>query len=400
MADTGYNFDTIIDRHNTNAVKIDLAHLFGKPEDALPLWVADMDFPTAPEILDALHEKVNHGIFGYSSCDRAFFEAVKHWQKTEHSFDIERRHIVTTPGVVFALSCAIKAFSAEGESVIIQPPVYYPFKNMIEANNRKVVTSPLFERDGKWQMDFSDFEQKIIDNDVKLCILCSPHNPVGRVWTKDELQHLADICLRHHVIVFSDEIHNDFIIPPHTHTVFATLSEEVADSCIVSTSASKTFNLAGLQFSINFIKNPALRKRFHDERDKTGYDEPSLMGLIATKAAYEYGKPWLDALKQYLSENVAYVRRFLTERLPNVRLVEPEGTYLVWLDFSKLGLSDDELDNFIVHRAKLWLDRGVMFGQEGEQYQRINIATPRPLLREALERLEKAVNGLQTLSFS
>ena len=384
-----YEFNKITDRHNTNAVKLDLAVARGKPADVLPLWVADMDFPTAPEILQALHEKINHGIFGYSVPNERFYEAVKNWQKSEHNYDVERRWIVTTPGVVFAITSAIRAFTKENEAVIIQTPVYYPFKNMIEANNRKLVTSSLFEKDGKWHIDFEDFEEKIIKNSVKLFILCSPHNPVSRVWTREELSRLSEICLRHNVIVFADEIHNDFIIPPNEHTVFANISPESADNCIISTSASKTFNLAGLQFSVNFIKNPELKSKFRMERDKTGYDEPSLMGIVATQAAYENGKPWLTTLRQHLSENLAYLRTFLRENLPKVHLIEPEGTYLIWLDFSEYGYSDTELDDLLVNKAKLWLDRGTMFGPEGEGYQRINIATPRPILQEALERIQK-----------
>ena len=382
-----YDFNKITDRKNTNAIKYDLAVARGKPADVLSLWVADMDFPTAPAILGALHEKVNHGIFGYSVPGEDFYEAVKNWQKTEHNFDIARHWVVTTPGVVFAISCAIKAFTREGEAVIIQTPVYYPFKNMILANNRKLVTSSLFEKDGKWHIDFEDFEKKIVENDVKLFILCSPHNPVGRVWTREELTRLSEICLKHKVIVFADEIHNDFVFEPNKHTVFSTISKEAAENSIVSTSASKTFNLAGLQFSINFIQNPALKKKFHDERDKTGYDEPSLMGFVATKAAYEHGKEWLSELKQHLAANLNFVRDFVAKNLPKARLIEPEGTYLLWLDFSAYGYSDSELDDIIVNKAKVWLDRGTMFGIEGEGYQRINIATPRPILQEALERI-------------
>lgn len=384
-----YDFNQITVRKNTNAIKYDLAVARGKPADVLPLWVADMDFPTAPAILEALHEKVNHGIFGYSVPGEAFYEAVKNWQKTEHDFEIARHWVVTTPGVVFAIACAIKAFTREGEAVIIQTPVYYPFKNMILANNRKLVTSSLFEKDGKWQIDFDDFEKKIVENDVKLFILCSPHNPVGRVWSREELTRLSEICLKHNVIVFADEIHNDFVFEPNKHIVFSTISKEAAWNSVISTSASKTFNLAGLQFSVNFIQNPVLKKKFHDERDKTGYDEPSLMGFVATQAAYKHGKDWLTALKKHLVENLDFVRNFVKENLPKVRLIEPEGTYLLWLDFSAYGYSDSELDNLIVNKAKVWLDRGTMFGCEGEGYQRINIATPRPILEEALKRIEK-----------
>lgn len=386
-----YDFNTVTDRHGTNAVKYDLAVARGKPADVLSLWVADMDFPTAPEILEALHEKVSHGIFGYSVPDERFYETVKRWQKTEHNFDVERRWVVTTPGVVFAIACAIKAFTKEGEAVLIQTPVYYPFKNMILANNRKLVTSSLFEKDGKWQIDFDDFERKITENDVKLFILCSPHNPVSRVWTREELERMSQICIRHNVIVFSDEIHNDFVFEPNKHTVYSTLSKEAAEHSVVATSASKTFNLAGLQFAVNFIQNPALKKKFHDERDKTGYDEPSLMGFVATQAAYEHGKEWLTALKAHLASNRDFVRTFVKEKLPKARLIEPEGTYLLWLDFSAYGYSDSELDDLIVNKAKVWLDRGTMFGIEGEGYQRINIATPRAILKEALERIAGVV---------
>ena len=382
-----YDFNTITDRRNTNAIKFDLALARGKPADVLPLWVADMDFPTAPEILEALHEKVSHGIFGYSVPSESFYEAVKNWQKSEHDFEVTRREIVTSPGVVFAIASAIKAFTREGEAVLIQTPVYYPFKNMILANGRRLVTNSLFEKNGKWQIDFDDFEKKITENVVKLFILCSPHNPVGRVWTHEELSRLSEICLRHNVIVFADEIHNDFVFEPNKHTVFANISEETAQNCIVSTSASKTFNLAALQFSINFIKNPELKSRFKAEIDKTGYDEPSIMGLVATEAAYTHGKDWLSALKKHLSSNLDFLRAFLAEKLPRVRLIEPEGTYLLWLDFSACGYSDDELDDIIVNKAKLWLDRGTMFGSEGAQYQRINIATPRAILEDALNRL-------------
>ena len=386
-----FDFNTITDRHNSNACKVDLAVARGKPADVLSLWVADMDFPTCPAILDALHKKIDHGIFGYSCMDEPFHKALSSWMKNEHNFTYERRELVTTPGVVFATASAIKAFTKEGEAVLIQTPVYYPFKNMIEANNRRTVTSSLYEKDGKWYIDFEDFEKKIIENDVKLFILCSPHNPVSRVWTRSELEQLAQICLRHKVIVFSDEIHNDFVYAPNVHTIFSTLSPEVADNSIVSMSPSKTFNLAGLQFSTNFIKNPALRAKFKAERDKTGYDEPSLMGIVAARAAYEGGKPWLEELKKHLLSNITFVRSYLAEKLPQARLIEPEGTFLLWIDFSAYGLTDAELDDLIVNKAKVWLDRGTMFGPEGDKYQRINIATPQPLLKEAIDRIAGAI---------
>lgn len=392
-----YNFNQIFDRHNTNAVKLDLAVPRGKPADVLSLWVADMDFPTSPAILESLHKKIDHGIFGYSCLDEPFHQALSAWMKNEHNFTFERRELVTTPGVVFAISSAIKAFTQEGESVLIQTPVYYPFKNMIEANNRRTITSSLYEKDGKWQINFEDFEKKIIDNNVKLFILCSPHNPVSRVWTRQELSRLAEICLRHNVIVFADEIHNDFVYAPNVHTVFSTLSPEIAENSIISMSPSKTFNLAGLQFSTNFIKNPSLRSKFKAERDKTGYDEPSLMGIVAARAAYESGKPWLEELKKHLLSNIDFIRNYLAKKLPKARLIEPEGTFLLWIDFSAYGIPDGELDDLIVNKAKVWLDRGTMFGAEGNCYQRINIATSQVLLQEAIDRIAGALRGRQPL---
>lgn len=387
-----YDFNQITERHDTNCIKTDLAVARGKPADVLSLWVADMDFPTSPAILEALHNKINHGIFGYSCLDESFHNALSQWMKNEHNFIFDRRELVTTPGVVFAIASAIKAFTKEGESVLIQTPVYYPFKNMIEANNRRLVTSSLYEKDGKWQINFKDFENKIEENDVKLFILCSPHNPVSRVWTRQELNQLAEICLRHNVIVFADEIHNDFVYEPNVHTVFSTLSPQVAENCIVSMSPSKTFNLAGLQFSTNFIKNPALRAKFKEERNKTGYDEPSLMGIVAARAAYESGKPWLEELKIHLYSNIVFLRSYLKEKLPKARLIEPEGTFLLWIDFSAYGIPDNELDDLIVNKAKVWLDRGTMFGPEGNCYQRINIATPQPLLRQAIDRISEVLS--------
>lgn len=388
-----YDFNTVTDRHNTNAIKTDLALARGKPADVLSLWVADMDFPTAPEILDELHKKIDHGIFGYSCLDDSFFEALADWMQTEHNFTFDRRDVVTTPGVVFAISCAIRACTKENDAVIIQTPVYYPFKNMILANKRTVVTSSLYEENGKWYIDFKDFEHKIIDNNVKLFILCSPHNPVGRVWTKDELSQLNQICLKHHVTVFADEIHNDFVFEPNVHTVFSTLSEEAAQNSIVSMSPSKTFNLAGLQFSTNFIKNPALKAKFRNQKDLTGYDEPSLMGLTAARAAYQYGRPWLSALKNHLNANRDFVRTYISEHFSKARLIEPEGTYLLWIDFSAYGFTDHEVDDLIVNKAKVWLDRGTMFGPEGACYQRINIATPQSVLEEALHRIASVFEG-------
>ncbi len=382
-----FDFDSVTDRSNTNAIKYDLAEKRGKPRDAVSLWVADMDFPTAPCIREALAQKAAHGIFGYSTPDSRYYDAVRNWFARRHQFSFQDEWIVTTPGVVFAIATAIKAFTKEGEGVLIQKPVYYPFFNMIAALKRRVVNNSLVLKDGRYEIDFADFEKKIIEENVKLFIFCSPHNPGGRVWTQEELRQLSEICLRHSVLVVSDEIHSDITFAGHRHTIFATLSEAAAQNSVICTSPSKSFNLAGLQFSTIFIPNEGHRKVFKAEIDKTGYDEPSLMGLVAAVSAYNDGGDWFDAAKAYIWENIQFAKQYLEAHCPRIRLIVPEGTYLVWLDFSAFGLSGKEIDERVLHRAKVWLDNGAMFGREGEQFQRINCATPRSILTEALKRI-------------
>jgi len=382
-----FDFDSVTDRSHTNAIKYDLAKARNKPVDAVSLWVADMDFPTAPCIQEALAEKAKHGIYGYSRPDERYYDALKKWFKERHNFEVQNEWIVNTPGVVFAIATAIKAFTKEGDSVLIQKPVYYPFFNMINILDRKVVNSPLHLNNGHYEIDFEDFENKIASEKVKLFIMCSPHNPGGRVWTKEELTKLAGICLKHKVIVVSDEIHSDITFENHTHTVFANISEAAADNSIICTAASKSFNLAGLQFSAVFIKNENLRKQFMKEIDKTGYDEPSIMGIVSTTAAYASGGEWFDEAKKYIWENILFAENYVAEHCPKIKVLKPEGTYLLWLDFSAFGLSDSEINDRILNRAKVWLDNGSMFGREGEKFQRINCATQRTILEEALKRI-------------
>lgn len=388
------HFDEIIDRKNTNSLKYDFAVERGRPADILPLWVADMDFKVADEITDAISNIVSHGIYGYTDSKDDYFDAIKNWYKNNYSWEIKKEWLVKTPGVVFAIATAIRAFTNPGDSIIIQQPVYYPFFKMIQYNDRVVVNSPLVNEDGCYKMNFEEFEQKIIQHNVKLFILCSPHNPVGRVWKVDELRRIGEICCKHNVLVIADEIHSDFTYEGHTHTVFSTISDEFKNNSIVCTAPSKTFNLAGLQISNVFIANEDLRKRFIREKAKTGYDEVNTIGLVAAKAAYSEGQPWLDGMKLYLKDNLDFVREFLKERLPMLTLVEPEGTYLVWINFKGLGLSTSEREDFIVNKAKLWLDSGSMFGVDGKDYERINIACPRSVLKKALEQLEAAILAL------
>lgn len=385
-----YNFDTIIDRKNTNSLKYDFAELRGMPSSILPLWVADMDFPCPVEVRDAVKKCAEHGIFGYTESGSSYFEAAASWFKRHFNYEVQREWLVKTPGIVYAIVQAIRSYTNEGDSVIIQPPVYYPFKSSVINNNRKLVTNPLVYRDGRYSIDFEDFERKIIDNKVKLFILCSPHNPVGRVWTKEELLRLGIICLKYGVIVVSDEIHADFTYPGYEHTIFSTLHLEFSTISIMCTAPSKTFNLAGLQCSNIWIEDPDLRKKFIRTYNASGYSQLNSAGIAACEASYTYGEEWLMQLKAYLFKNLEYLRNFLKENLAGITLVEPQGTYLVWLDFSKTGLTDDEIHNLIVHKAFLWLDDGLMFGREGSLFQRINIACPRSILQKALEQLAQA----------
>lgn len=382
-----YDFDTVVNRKNTNAIKYDLAKKRGKPEDAVSLWVADMDFPTAPCIQKAVAEKAAHGIWGYSRPDNRYYDALKKWYKERHNFEVQNEWVVNTPGVCFALATAVKAFTKEGESVLIQKPVYYPFFNIINSLQRKVVNSSLILKNNHYEIDFDDFERKIVQENVKMFILCSPHNPGGRVWTKQELQKISEICLAHNVLVVSDEIHSDITFGSNVHTVYGSLSEQALKNSIICTAPSKSFNLAGLQFSNIFIADEKLRKAFSKELDKTGYDEPSVFGIVAATAAYSEGADWFDSVKSYIWENILFAKKYIEENASQIKVLVPEGTYLLWLDFSNTGLSDSEINDRVLNKAKVWLDSGSMFGKEGEKFQRINCATPRIILEDALKRI-------------
>ena len=391
-----YEFDRIIDRRGTGSLKYDCAAQRGRPEDALPLWVADMDFAAPPEVCRALEERSAHGIFGYSEPMAGYFPALRAWLEGRFDWRVEEEWLIKTPGVVFALCMAIQAYTQPGEGVLIQPPVYYPFEQSVRDNGRRVVACPLVWRAGRYEMDFAAMERAMEEEGVRLFLLCSPHNPVGRVWTREELTRVGEMCLRHGVKIVSDEIHFDFVWPGHRHTVFATLGEELAQNCVVCTAPSKTFNLAGLQVSNIFIPNGEMRRAFQHRVDAAGYSQLGAMGLLACQRAYETGEEWLEQLKGYLLDNIALVRRFVDQRLAPIRLIEPEGTYLLWLDFRGLGMSEEQREEFLLHRAHLWLDSGAMFGPAGEGFERLNIACPRPVLERALEQLAQALEQHQS----
>lgn len=385
-----YNFDEVVNRKGTNCVKYDFNAQNGKPEDVIPLWVADMDFLSPPAVREAVARVAAQGIYGYTGLSDSYYEAVIRWYSTRFGWTPKREWHATTPGVVHALSCAVRAFAKEGEGVLIQPPVYSPFASAVTMNGRKLVENPLIYQDGRYQLDFEDFENKIASEDVKVFLLCSPHNPVGRVWTKEELTRLGEICLRHHVVVVSDEIHSDFVYTGHTHHVFASLSPELAQNCVVCTSASKTFNVAGLQHSNIFIPNSDLRERFLTELRACHTEGSNLFGPAACQAAYEQGGEWLDQMLRYLEGNISYVKGFLKEHIPQITMPDPEGTYLLWFDCRNLGVPDQQLDEFFT-KAGLWLNRGAGFGTGGQGFMRVNVACPRSTLEKAMERLLAAV---------
>ena len=385
------NFDEIINRKGTDCLKYDFAVRRGMPEDVLPLWVADMDFKTTSYVEDAVMERTKHGIFGYTESKEEYFQAVAGWMRRHHNWEIRPEWLIKTPGVVFALAMAVKAFTEKGDSVLIQQPVYYPFSEVIRDNGRVVVSNDLYlGEDNRYHIDLADFEKKIVGHHVKLFLLCSPHNPTGRVFTKEELTAMGDLCVKHGVKVVSDEIHNDFVFRGE-HTVFATVKKEYEQISVICTSPSKTFNLASMLISNIFIPDRELRKRFRHEVDAAGISQLSALGLVAAKAAYEQGDEWYEQMMSYVGENIRYVKEYVKENLPGVTVIDGEGTYLMWLDFRGTGLNPEELDRRIIYEAKLWLDSGKIFGSTGAGFQRINVAAPKAILTECLERIRKVL---------
>lgn len=399
-----FDFDTEIERYGTQCIKWEYA-IFGnrltptnlcQPENGdrrlLPLWVADMDFRSPPAVIEALVARAQHGIFGYSLPDQAYYEAVIHWMATRYGRSIKPDWFVLTPGVVAALNMLVQTFVAPGEKVLVQRPVYYPFFSAVTQNGAEVVSSSLVLENGRYQMDFDDLAAKAADPAVKMAILCSPHNPVGRVWTKEELTRFGEICLENDVLVISDEIHCDLIYEGVTFTSFAAISPEFAQKSIVCTAPSKTFNLAGLKTANIIIPDAGLRRQFNRTMGRHGLGGADPFGLVATTAAYTHGAEWLTALMEYVAGNYRFLVDYLAEHLPQIKVIQPEGTYLVWLDCRALGLAQAERFALLFDEARVFLDYGEMFGPEGGGFERINIACPRSILAEALERIETAVN--------
>lgn len=361
-------------------------------EDVVPYSVADVDLPHPPELIDGLQEYIQEMIFGYTGLTNTYLETVVNWFERHHQWKISPETIVPSPGVVSALFNTVKAYTRIGDSVLIISPVYYPFRNAILKSGRQVLSSPLIERNGEYTIDFTDLENKASQPDVGLLLFCSPHNPVGRVWKKEELEKVDQICRKHNVILVSDEIHFDLILPGHSHTVFSTLSPETSENTIVFTAPSKTFNLAGLQTANVVITNPQLRQAFIDQQSRDGFHMLNCIGPKACEIMYQHGELWLKEFLSLIEHNRQTFEQYVTQHLPMIKLTPLEGTYLQWFDCRALRMSDEELDDFLIKDCQLILDAGHIFGPEGSGYQRINLACSTEKLQDGLQRLKTAVH--------
>lgn len=386
-------FDKLVNRYGTSCLKYDFGLARKGRTDLLPMWVADMDFALPKDILADFHARIDHGIFGYTDPDADYYEALDGWFSRHHGYHIKPEWVTVGCGVVYGLATAVKAFTRANDAILIQQPVYYPFREVIEDNGRVFVNSQLHNEGGRYTIDFDDVEKKMIDHNVKALLLCSPHNPVGRVWSRKELERLGDLCLTHHVIILCDEIHCDFVYAPHHFTSFLTLDEKYRRNLAVFTSPSKTFNVAGFQPGNIIIHDETLRQAYRRANAAAGYSQGSIMGQIAVKSCYTKGDAWVKELAAYIKGNIDWTREFVKNHLPKAVMTDPEGTYLVWIDFSGYGLSDDALEKTITDKAKLWLDSGKIFGPETAQFERFNMAAPRAVIEEAFGRLKDALEG-------
>lgn len=389
-----WNFDDIPFREGTNCVKYDLREVTFGVKDVIPMWVADMDFKTPDFIVNALQKRLDHNIFGYSFRPDKYFHSIINWQKSRHNWAVEKEWICFSPGIVPALNICTLAFTRPGDSIIVQPPVYFPFFSAVESFGRNLVYNKLKESDGKWTMDFDSLIASINDN-TKMIIISNPHNPVGRAWTPDELNRLADICLSNNILILSDEIHCDLVLPGFYHTPVANISEKIADITVTCIAPSKTFNLAGLATSSVIISNPVLRKYFNKKIESLHIGNGNIFGTIASIAAYSEGHNWLNSLLNYINQNVDYVIDYCRKMIPEIVPVAPEATYMIWLDCRKLGMTGKELQNFFVRSAGIGMNEGSTFGPGGEGFMRMNLGTTHQNVEKAMEQIEKAVSAIR-----
>ena len=388
------DFSKVISRMGFNSKKWDACDDMFGDRDIIPMWIADMDFQVPEEVVNAITSRATHGIFGYTGTPDSYLEAIAVWMETHHNWKIQKDWIRHSPGVVTALSLLIDAYTNPGDKIIIQSPVYYPFARVVRTSGRTLLDNPLRRKaDGHYVMDLENLKAQL-DESVKMIFLCSPHNPVGRVWHRDELMALAELCMAHNILMVSDEVHADLIYKGHQHTCFPTLSKEIEQRTIFCSGASKTFNLAGLKTSSIIIPNDELRAKFTTVINNYNVGSGNIFGLLTTEAAYRYGDTWLTNLNTYLQHNLEYMLDFMHKNLPQIPVVRPDGTYLIWMDFSALGMADKALEQFCLKKAKIAFDPGYEFGTGGSGFMRANIACPRETLETALIRLLDAVNSL------
>lgn len=387
-----YNFDDLIERENTNCYKYDLREKFFKTNKVMPLWVADMDFKTPNFIIEGIKKRLEHEVLGYSFFGESAIQAVQNWMQRRHGWTVDKQWISFTPGVVPALNISVLSFTQAGDKIIIQPPVYFPFYTAVKDHGRKVLENPLvLNKQGRYQINYEQLEELAAAPETKLMLLCNPHNPTGNVWTKDELAKVADICTKHNVVIISDEIHSDIIFKGHTHQPMATVSETAASGTITCMAPSKTFNMAGMATSVVITSNPDLMKQFSSELNKYHIGSGNVLGHYALEAAYNHGDGWLQEMLDYLQDNIHYLTSFINENIPEIKVIAPEATYLVWLDCRALGLNDSELYDFMIKKARLGLSHGPIFGEGGSGFQRINIGCPKSYLTKALNNLHNAL---------
>ena len=389
-----WNFDEPTGREGTDCIKYDRrVETFGV-KDIIPMWVADMDFNTPDFVVESLQKRLEHQIYGYSFRSSEYFQSMISWIKTRHNWTVEKEWISFSPGIVPALNFCTLAFTQAGDNIIVQPPVYFPFFSAAESHGRNLIYNRLTESEGKWNMDYNSLIAGI-DSKTKMIIISNPHNPVGRVWTPEELNNLADICLKNNILIISDEIHCDLVLPGFTHTPMASLSEKIAENTITLIAPSKTFNLAGLSTSSVIIKNPVLRKSFNRIVDNLHVGNGNIFGNTASIAAYTNGHKWLDALLDYIDNNIEFVKDYCGKMIPEIIPVQPEATYMIWLDCRRFGMSGKDLQNFFVHKAGVGMNEGSTFGPGGEGFMRMNLGTTHQTVMKAMEQIEKAVASVR-----
>ncbi len=389
-----FDFDEIINREGTDAFKLELREVFFGKNDVLPLWVADMDFKAPPKVIEAIQERAAHNIYGYTIRDQKFNSSIKNWLTNQHDWNIEEEWIKFIPGVLPSIVIAINEFTNEGDKVIIQTPVYPPFYSIVNDNKRELLKNKLIETDGYYTIDFDLLEEQASDPDTKIFVFSNPHNPVGRAWNYEELKRIAEICIKHDLIIVSDEIHSDLCLFGNKHLVMANLFPELGDRLITGMAPSKTFNIAGLSTAYAVISDKKLRDRFNKRLIAYQMHMGNLFGGVALTAAYNHGAEWLDAMKKYLEQNALLVQDFIKQEMPEVGFVLPEATYLLWLDFRKWGISPIKLRKAMIEIGKVGLNDGLSFGADGAGFQRLNIGSPKVIIQEGLERILKVRNHL------